>query len=483
MPIPFILAGAAGIAGATGIVKGAKSLINNSDAKSIVAAAQEMYDEKKKSLELQRKETTKCLEDLGELKLHAWAEDMNVFVETFNSFKNVQLEGTIDINERLKMKISNPENMKNIEVGTVTAKEVTQAGIASLGAGALAGIASYGGAMMFASASTGTAIATLSGVAAKNATLAWFGGGALKAGGLGMAGGSAVLGGIVAGPVLAVAGFIMEAKSEENLANARKTYAEAENAVEQMGIMIDFMGTVSQLSTDYYSFISQYQKLFRPVLNELQNIKERAFQRQLNATKNPIRRITFMFDKKIDFDILTGEEQKVLHLSWLMAQVLYSILVSPILTEKGEVDTNAVNTLSDAEDAVITIEETKTSLLIPAEEEQLIVVPSTSKMQSTGLTITAKTPVDKNANNVLWKLLNLFATAMTTIVAVWYCVSGILLIIGGEFKLGILSAILFLSFWPFYKKRKELSYKERGKNSLFHCAIGIVAECILELFF
>ncbi|GEA51452.1 hypothetical protein VIN01S_22560 [Vibrio inusitatus NBRC 102082] len=52
------------------------------------------------------------------------------------------------------------------------------------------------------SASTGASIAGLSGVAASNATLAWFGGGSLAAGGAGMTGGMAALGGIVAVPVL-----------------------------------------------------------------------------------------------------------------------------------------------------------------------------------------------------------------------------------------------------------------------------------------
>lgn len=48
-------------------------------------------------------------------------------------------------------------------------------------------------------ASTGTAISTLSGVAATKATLAWLGGGALAAGGLGVAGGAVVLGAITVG--------------------------------------------------------------------------------------------------------------------------------------------------------------------------------------------------------------------------------------------------------------------------------------------
>jgi hypothetical protein len=51
----------------------------------------------------------------------------------------------------------------------------------------------------FGTASTGTAISTLSGAAATNATLAWLGGGALAAGGGGTAAGSALL--ALAGPI------------------------------------------------------------------------------------------------------------------------------------------------------------------------------------------------------------------------------------------------------------------------------------------
>lgn len=60
---------------------------------------------------------------------------------------------------------------------------------------------------MFASASTGTAISTLAGAAATNATLAWFGGGSLVADGWGMAGGMKEA--AVTGANAAVAGFIV----------------------------------------------------------------------------------------------------------------------------------------------------------------------------------------------------------------------------------------------------------------------------------
>ena len=77
--------------------------------------------------------------------------------------------------------------------------------------GSLAAFGAYSAATTFATASTGTAIASLSGAAASNATLAFFGGGSLAAGGLGMAGGAAVLGGLVAGPALLVMGIIIGA--------------------------------------------------------------------------------------------------------------------------------------------------------------------------------------------------------------------------------------------------------------------------------
>ncbi|MBH9553960.1 hypothetical protein [Inhella gelatinilytica] len=74
-------------------------------------------------------------------------------------------------------------------------------GVGTLTGGTMA-VGAWSLVTLFGSASTGAAISGLSGVAATNATLAWFGGGALAAGGAGMAGGMAVLGGIAAVPLV-----------------------------------------------------------------------------------------------------------------------------------------------------------------------------------------------------------------------------------------------------------------------------------------
>lgn len=70
--------------------------------------------------------------------------------------------------------------------------------------GTAVGMGSWALVSAFGTASTGTAISTLSGIAAHNAALAWFGGGALAAGGGGMAAGTLVFGGMIAIPALLV---------------------------------------------------------------------------------------------------------------------------------------------------------------------------------------------------------------------------------------------------------------------------------------
>jgi hypothetical protein len=68
--------------------------------------------------------------------------------------------------------------------------------------------AAMAAATTFGTASTGTAISSLSGVAAYNASLAWLGGGTIAAGGGGMAAGAMVLTSIpVIGGAVAIAGL------------------------------------------------------------------------------------------------------------------------------------------------------------------------------------------------------------------------------------------------------------------------------------
>lgn len=343
MPLPFLAVAAVGV-GLTGLYKSGKAISNNSKANDLVESAEWLYYDAKSTLDRQKNSTVSMLDELGETMLNSWSNDIGEFIPLFGSFKKVQVENKGNMNLKLKDKISNPRVMKNMQIASLKATEVLGTGISALGAGALAGIASYGGAMMFASASTGTAIASLSGAAATNATLAWFGGGSLAAGGLGVAGGTVVLGGVVAAPVLAVAGFIMEAKSQEKLAQAQKVYAEAENAAAKMATMTSALKAIYEIADIDNDFIQEFSFQYHKVLDQLTAIRDSAYAIQEKYFGNRIRKL-FGLRIKIDYRKLTVEQQKTLHVAWLMTQILYSTLTTPILSKNGDLDENSKETI------------------------------------------------------------------------------------------------------------------------------------------
>lgn len=401
---------------------------------------------------------------------------MNDFVTLFDTFKNVRFEGNVNVNESLRIRINNPDNLKNMQIATVKASEVAQAGVASLGAGALAGIASYGGAMMFASASTGTAIASLSGAAATNATLAWFGGGALSAGGLGMGVGSAVLGGIVAGPVIAVAGFIMSAKAEENLAKAKKTSAEVNQAVEKMNTMIDFMVSVSKISDLYTDFIKCFADQFKPVLNEIKRIKIKGYERQ-NAYYTGFRGM--LVDKsKVDFEFLSLKEKKTLHLSWLMAQVLYSVLSAPLLTQNGDIDSAANSVINDAKQSEYEINQTK--LQIEKMPDDVPVIMMQKKNSISMREISEFIGNDANSESTVWQFMQSLTNIVNWICCVWGLFSGIAYVQESFMAAGIMVIISIIGC-PKFIKDINLTSKEKTLNRLIRIIVLLVIRGIISM--
>ncbi|ECW8955219.1 hypothetical protein F5R70_07270 [Campylobacter lari] len=152
------------------------------------------------------------------------------FIDIFSKLKNVESDDFSK--DDLKFNIN--EFIEFTKESVIDFTKLATGGIASLGAGALAGLGAYGSVGLLASASTGTLISTLSGAAATNATLAWLGGGSLAVGGYGIAGGMAVLGGIVAAPVLAVGGFLYSKVGEQAFDEAKSNLHKAKVAASEM---------------------------------------------------------------------------------------------------------------------------------------------------------------------------------------------------------------------------------------------------------
>lgn len=181
-------------------------------------------------------------------------------------------------------------------------------------AGALTAFGAYGAAGALATASTGTAIASLSGAAATNATLAFFGGGSLAAGGLGMAGGTAVLGGLVAGPALAVLGVVVGAKASANLDKAYTNLAKANEFMEEMETASAVCVGIRRRASMFNRFLISLNSTFEPLIYEMTKIIE---------------------SRGTDFSKYSENEKKVVAEAMAMAGAIKSILDTPLLDDEG----------------------------------------------------------------------------------------------------------------------------------------------------
>jgi len=217
-----------------------------------------------------------------------------------------------------------------------------------LGTGALTGIATYSAVMTWGAASTNTAIATLSGAAATNATLAWLGGGSLAAGGGGMSAGLMVLGGIVTAPIILVTGLLLDKKAQRNLAEAKAKNAEVTNFEQQVKTMITTLDNIRFCAKQYSDLISNMKGYLRALLKQLNVMVNNIENEPIIRDENMVSKIIFApyhFIQKIyikmfkpyfngrDFNTYSHSHKKFLFNTLNVTQVLKNLLETPILKE------------------------------------------------------------------------------------------------------------------------------------------------------
>lgn len=183
--------------------------------------------------------------------------------------------------------------------------------------GAAAAYAVYGGVMALAAASTGTPIAALSGVAAYNATMAAIGGGAIAAGGFGMAGGAAVLAGVVAVPIIAVAGIAFDNFAKKKLESAKKIKTETEKAIRKLEIAEEYLLSVSTYSLKIQRALQEIYKIFTRYFNDLQ-------------------KMDLLIRNDVNIDELEPAIMNVVENGYLVAAILADIIDTPLFKVKKD---------------------------------------------------------------------------------------------------------------------------------------------------
>ena len=314
MALPLFFIGAAVATGTIGGGKTIKAVTDNSKANRINELANSNVESARDELDRQRKAVSIALDSLGTEKLDVLNHSIMDFVTSFEKIKNIDFQSSIGLEELKNLHIDENTFQELKELGNF-AIEVAGGAAAGAVGGALTALGAYGAATTFASASTGTAIASLSGAAASNATLAFFGGGSLATGGLGMAGGMVVLGGLVAGPALMVMGMITGAKSQEKLENALSNKAQADEIVESLNTASVQCSVIRRRTYMFYNLLAHLDSLFLPQIWKMEDIID---------------------NEGIDYRMYLPESKKAIAAAASTACTIKSVLDTPILTTEGE---------------------------------------------------------------------------------------------------------------------------------------------------
>ncbi len=261
MPLPFILGGLALAVAGYGFKKGIDALDADCEADEFIEKAEGLKEEAAKRLESAESDCKLAFARFGEKKLRVLSHSVSNFLDHFHRLKRstITIEG-INMQD-IQLQVSDTLKITN-QYREVDFFDVSGAVAGSAIGGMLAAYGAYAGVGMFASTAGGVAIAELSGVAATNATLAWLGGGALSVGGFGMVGGMAVLGGIVAGPALAILGAVSASEMEEKLEKAKAYHSQVEEAVKKADVIIDQFQAIEKMAKLFTRQIAKCDALF-----------------------------------------------------------------------------------------------------------------------------------------------------------------------------------------------------------------------------
>lgn len=264
-------------AGGTGVVAGASGMADESKAKEIVEDAKSCYESADAIIKYVREQTQDSAAQYGEFKLNAQQNtigrllDLRERIGQTCSYQDLAfLEG---------FEGAKPQQFKEYQSIRLDAIFTAEQGLISddfVGdiADKLAKIAAQKGTLalvgLFGHASTGMAISGLSGAAAHSAALAWLGGGALAAGGGGMALGHIVLGGINIGASLLVGGFVLAAKGDRAIKEALEIQSKTNIAINEIDIEQKFQKKLQDRIFELRSLAERINNKAIDILDELE---------------------------------------------------------------------------------------------------------------------------------------------------------------------------------------------------------------------
>ena len=322
MSISVLLLGASALAGAAGvggIAKGGSQVVK---AKSTMKELQVQHHQNLARLEKRNKECVRDMDKLGRKELEilkSFQEFSNVFEKIKNrpEFDKIQKQGVC-------LPQYNGEELKKASVGANT----LLGGLGGAAAGTAGGFAASGAAtavvMALGTASTGVPIASLSGAAATNATLAALGGGSLAAGGGGMALGTTVLGAATLGVGLLVGGVIFGITGGKISSDAKKAQKEIEKETLQTEEICNYLLDLQGTANRYGRKLDEVSGMYHEHMEKLKWM--------------------VVMQGRADWDWYTEPEKRLVNNTALLVKLLYNMCKVELVQKSEEED--AVNTIN-----------------------------------------------------------------------------------------------------------------------------------------
>lgn len=322
MPLPLILGVGAAVAGLVGVGNGIHGAVKMKEANDTVKSAEKRHKSNIEKFERKNESTSKVMDALGKLELQI----LNSFDQFSDTIEKIQ--NRPQFKEYNKDGITLPkydkENLKKVSVGaSVLLGGLGGAAIGTAGGFAAAG-ATTSAVMALGTASTGTAIASLSGAAATNATLAALGGGAIAAGGGGIALGTTILGATTLGVGILVGGIIFNVTGGKLSEKADEAYKQMQKAEETINKVCNYLDELEVTANTYYSSLTKVREKYLETFNYVSYV--------VNTLH------------KVDWNDFTEEERTATQNAVLLVGLLYNMCkVSLVNKAENENEMNTIN--------------------------------------------------------------------------------------------------------------------------------------------
>lgn len=323
MSISILLLGASALAGAAGvggIAKGGSQVLK---ANSTMKELQVQHQQNLARLEKRNKECVRDMDKLGRKELEI-LKSFQEFSTVFEKIKNRPEFAKIQ-KQDICLPQYDGEELKKASVGANT----LLGGLGGAAAGTAGGFAASGAAtavvMALGTASTGVPIASLSGAAATNATLAALGGGSLAAGGGGMALGTTVLGAATLGVGLLIGGVIFGITGGKISSDAKKAQKEIEKETQQTEEICNYLLDLQGTANRYGRKLDEVGSMYHEHMEKLKWM--------------------VVMQGRADWDWYTEPEKQLVNNTALLVKLLYDMCKVELVQKSEEEDAmNTINT-------------------------------------------------------------------------------------------------------------------------------------------